>query len=148
MTDLFRSGSSLLGNLLSLHPSTSFYYEPFKKFNIFKDCHHRFNNSEVSNFIEEILGGIFKCEDKVLKNIKKSRKCKKTSITVIKTIRIHLNGILPWLHKFPSLKVGTYFFFMIIIPPLKRLFTLFVTRGSRLNQGCGSLNLFFVSPGI
>ena len=58
--DLFRSGSSLLGNLLSLHPSTSFYYEPFKKFNIFKDCHHRFNNSEVSNFIEEILGGIFK----------------------------------------------------------------------------------------
>ena len=107
--DLFRSGSSLLGNLLSLHPSTSFYYEPFKKFNIFKDCHHRFNNSEVSNFIEEILGGIFKCEDKILKNKKKSLKCNKTRITVIKTIRIHFNGILPWLHKFPSLKVGTYF---------------------------------------
>ena len=115
MTDLFRSGSSLLGNLLSLHPSTSFLYEPFQKFNIFKNCHHRFNNSEVSNFIEKILGGIFNCEDKVLENVNKrknanARNCNGTNITVIKTIRIHLNGILPWLHKFPSsLKVGKYF---------------------------------------
>ena len=109
VTVLLRSGSSLLGNLLSLHPSTSFYFEPFKKFKIFNDCHHRFNNSEVSDFIEEILGRIFKCEEKVLKNSKnsyKNRKCRKSSITVVKTIRIHLNGILPWLHKFPSLKVG------------------------------------------
>ena len=105
---LDRSGSSLLGNLLSLHPSTSFYFEPFKKFEIFKECHHRFNNSEVSDVIEEILGGIFKREEEVLKNKKNSNKNNKrseSSITVVKTIRIHLNGILPWLHKFPSLKV-------------------------------------------
>ena len=108
MTDLFRSGSSLLGKLLSLHPSTSFFYEPFQKFNIFKNCHHRFNNSEVSDLIEKNLGGIFKCEDKVLENIKERKKnCNGTKITVIKTIRIHINGILPWLDKFPSsLKVG------------------------------------------
>ena len=107
---LFRSGSSLLGNLLSLHPSTSFYFEPFKKFKIFNECHHRFNNSEVTDLIEENLGGIYRCEEKVLKKINKSLSCKKTSITVIKTIRIHLNGILPWLHKFPLLKVGNDFF--------------------------------------
>ena len=106
----FRSGSSLLGNLLSLHPSTSFYFEPFKKFKIFNECHHRFNNSEVTDLIEENLGGIYRCEEKILKKIKMSLSCKKTSITVIKTIRIHLNGILPWLHKFPLLKVGKDFF--------------------------------------
>lgn len=108
MTVLIRSGSSLLGSLLSLHPSTSFYFEPFKEFKIFDDCHHRFNNTGV-DFIEDILGGIFECEDKVLKNkgnSNKNVKCRKSSITVVKTIRIHLNGILPWLHRFPSLKVG------------------------------------------
>ena len=108
VTVLPRSGSSLLGNLLSLHPSTSFYFEPFKKFKIFQDCQLRFNNSEVSDVIEEILGGIFKREEKVLKNKKisnENNKRSESSITVVKTIRIHLNGILPWLHKFPSIKV-------------------------------------------
>ena len=117
---LFRSGSSLLGNLLSLHPSTSFYFEPFKKFKIFNECHHRFNSSEVTDLIEETLGGIYKCEEKVLKKIKKSLSCKKTSITVIKTIRIHLNGISSWLHKFPSLKVENLFFPSLLLADLKR----------------------------
>ena len=107
VTVSIRSGSSLLEDLLSLHPSTSFYFEPFKKFKIFKDCPHRFNNTGV-DIIEDILGGIFKCEEKVLKQIRNSNKivCRESSITVVKTIRIHFNGILPWLHKFPSLKVG------------------------------------------
>ena len=117
---LFRSGSSLLGNLLSLHTSTSFYYEPLKKFKIFNECHHRFNSSEVTDLIEETLGGIYKCEGKVLKKIEKSLSCKKTSITVIKTIRIHLNGISPWLHKFPSLKVENLFFPSLLLADLKR----------------------------
>ena len=124
-----------MGNLLSLHPSSSFYFEPFKKFKIFNECRHRFNNSEVTDLIEETLGGIYKCEDKVLKKIRKSLSCKKTTITVVKTIRIHLNGISPWLHKFPSLKVGKIFFsFALLLSGLKRLFTLFVTRGSKPSQ--------------
>ena len=112
---LFRSGSSLLGNLLSLHPSSTFYFEPFRKFKIFNKCRHRYNNSEVTDLIEETLGGIYNCEEKVLKKIKKSLSCKKTSITVVKTIRIHFNGILPWLHKFPSLKVGKSILTCLII---------------------------------
>ena len=101
-----RSGSSLLGTLLSLHPSTAYFYEPFKKIELINSqCQYRFDSSEVSDLIEETLGGIFKCDDTVLKKIKKSPKCKKTNITVIKTIRIHLNGLLTWLHKFPLLKI-------------------------------------------
>ena len=109
----YRSGSSLLGNLLSLHPSTSYYFEPFYQYEIFDECRHHFNSSNVVDLIEETLGGIFKCEDEIIRNIhqfsirekSQARECKKTNITVIKTIRIHLNGILPWLHKFPSMKV-------------------------------------------
>lgn len=109
----FRSGSSLLGKLLSLHPSTSYFYEPFYQHKIFAECQHRYNSSNVSDLIEETVGGIIKCEDNIIKNIhkftiiqgQKIRNCKDTKITVLKTIRVHLNGILPWLHKFPSLKV-------------------------------------------
>ena len=108
---LFRSGSSLLGKLLSLHPSTSYFFEPFYQHEIFTECQHRFNSSNVSDLIEETVGGIIRCEDNIIKNIHQfssryiNQKCNETKITVLKTIRIHLNGILPWLHKFPSLKV-------------------------------------------
>ena len=108
---VFRSGSSLLGDLLSLHPSTSYYYEPFWQHEVFDQCQHRFNSSEVVNLIEETLEGILKCEEQVVHNISKfsirknSLKCNETRISVIKTIRIHLNGIVPWLDKYPSLKV-------------------------------------------
>ena len=108
---VFRSGSSLLGDLLSLHPSTSYYYEPFWQHELFDQCQHRFNSSEVVNLIEETLKGIMECEDQVVHNISKfsirknSLKCNETRISVIKTIRIHLNGIVPWLDKYPSLKV-------------------------------------------
>ena len=38
---------------------------------------------------------------------KNSLKCQNTNLSVIKTIRVHLDGILPWIEKHPSLKVGT-----------------------------------------
>ena len=107
----FRSGSSLLGDLLSLNPSSSYYFEPFFQHKIFGKCHHRFNSSNVVNLIEEIVGGILNCEGKVINNLSKfsirrrSLQCNETNISVIKTIRIHLNGVIPWVHKYPSLKV-------------------------------------------
>ena len=96
---------------MSIHPSTSYYFEPFWQHEVFDQCQHRFNSSEVVNLIEETLGGIMQCEDQVVRNIsyfstrKNSLKCNETRINVIKTIRIHLNGIIPWLEKYPSLKV-------------------------------------------
>ena len=97
---------------MSLHPETTYYYEPFYQHEIFDECQHRFNSSNVSDLIEETVGGIIKCEENIIKNIHpfstryiNHQKCNETKITVLKTIRIHLNGILPWLYKFPSLKV-------------------------------------------
>ena len=119
----FRSGSSLLGDLLSLHPSSSYYFEPFFQHKIFGKCKHRFNSSEVVNLIEETVGGIVNCEGKVINNLSKfsirrrSLQCNETNITVIKTIRIHLNGVIPWVHKTPSLKVNPQsvaFIFLIL----------------------------------
>ena len=110
----FRSGSSLLGDLLSLHPSSSYYFEPFFQHKIFGKCKHRFNSSEVVNLIEETVGGIVNCEEKVISNLNKfsirrrSLQCNETNIRVIKTIRIHLNGVIPWIHKYPSLKVISF----------------------------------------
>ena len=48
-----RSGSSLLGELLSLHPSTSYYFEPFWKYDL--PCSQRHNSSSIVQFLEEIL---------------------------------------------------------------------------------------------
>ena len=48
-----RSGSSLLGELLSLHPSTSYYFEPFWKYDL--PCSQRHNSSSVVQFLEDIL---------------------------------------------------------------------------------------------
>ena len=119
----FRSGSSLLGDLLSLHPSSSYYFEPFFQHKIFGRCKHRFNSSDVVNLIEETVGGIVNCEGKVINNLSKfsirrrSLQCNETKTTVIKTIRIHLNGVIPWVHKYPAVKVNVQscvFIFLIL----------------------------------
>ena len=104
-----RSGSSLLGSLMSLHPSTSYTYEPFhqEKFS----CAQRYNNSDIAGLVENRLMGILNCEPDVVSKMKRfsrrknTRKCDTTNIRVVKTIRVHLNGVLPWLHKYPFLKV-------------------------------------------
>ena len=119
----FRSGSSLLGDLLSLHPSSSYYFEPFFQHKIFGKCRHRFNSSDVVDLIEETVGGIVNCEGKVINNLSKfsirrrSLQCNETNITVIKTIRIHLNGVIPWVLKNHSIKVDHHsvaFIFLIL----------------------------------
>ena len=65
----FRSGSSLLGDLLSLHRSLSYYFELFFQHKIFGKCKHRFNSLDVVNLIEETVGGIVNCEGKVINNL-------------------------------------------------------------------------------
>ena len=112
-----------MGDLLSLNPSSSYYFEPFFQHKIFGKCHHRFNSSDVVNLIEEIVGGIVNCEGEVISNLSKfsirrrSLQCNETNITVIKTIRIHLNGVIPWVHKYPSLKVFSVFCFSSSFKP-------------------------------
>ena len=104
-----RSGSSLLGALMSLHPSTTYTYEPFHQDKL--SCAQRYNNSDIAGLVENRLMGILNCEPDVVSKMKRfsrrknTRKCDTTNIRVVKTIRIHLNGVLPWLHKYPSLKV-------------------------------------------
>ena len=76
---------------------------------------------DVVNLIEEIVGGIVNCEGEVISNLSKfsirrrSLQCNETNITVIKTIRIHLNGVIPWVHKYPSLKVFFHFLFIFFV---------------------------------
>ena len=104
-----RSGSSLLGSLMSLHPSTSYTYEPFHQDKL--SCAQRYNNSDIAGLVENRLMGILNCEPDVVSKIKRfsrrknTRQCDMTNIRVVKTIRVHLNGVLPWLHKYPFLKV-------------------------------------------
>ena len=106
---IFRSGSSLLGDLMSLHPSTSYTYEPFHQDHL--SCDHIYNNSDIVSLVENRLMGILNCEPDVVSKIqnfsmrKNTRKCNMMNIRVVKTIRIHFNGVLPWLQKYPSLKV-------------------------------------------
>ena len=110
---LVRSGSSVLGELMSLHPSTSYTFEPFreeKKENTIT-CSDMYNSTNIASLVENKLMGILNCDPDVVSKLKRfsARKntytCSKTNIRVVKTIRIHLNGVLPWLEKYPSLKV-------------------------------------------
>ena len=94
---------------MSLHPSTSYTYEPFHQDKL--SCAQRYDNSDIADLVENRLMGILNCEPDVVSEIKgfsrrkNTRHCDMTDIRVVKTIRVHLNGVLPWLHKYPSLKV-------------------------------------------
>jgi len=59
-----RSGSSLLGELLSLDPSSSYYFEPLYQHKL--TCEQRANSSSV--FIQKLvnyyLGGLFNCKNR------------------------------------------------------------------------------------
>ena len=111
---IFRSGSSLLGDLMSLHPSTSYTFEPFHQDHL--SCDQFYNNSDIASLVENRLMGILNCDPDVVSKIKKfsvrknTLKCNMMNIRVVKTIRVHLNGVLPWLQKYPSLKVIYMFY--------------------------------------
>ena len=62
-----RSGSSLLGDLLSLSPSSSYYFEPLWQHRL--DCDSRGNNSGVVSLMEEVIGGIFDCRPAQINNM-------------------------------------------------------------------------------
>ena len=103
----------MLGDLMSLHPSTSYTFEPFreeKKENTIS-CNDMYNSTNIASLVENKLMGILNCDPDVVSKLKNfsARKntytCSKTNIRVVKTIRVHLNGVLPWLAKYPSLKV-------------------------------------------
>ena len=54
-----RSGSSLLGDLLSLSPSSSYYFEPLRRLKL--KCRERLNNTEIQPLLETIIGGLLDC---------------------------------------------------------------------------------------
>ena len=87
----------MLGELLSLHPSSTYYFEPFRQYNL--SCFERDNSSSIANLIEHNIVGLHKCDYKLMDNkyvstIKNkqtkssykenSLKCKETTIRVIK----------------------------------------------------------------
>ena len=64
-----RSGSSLLGELLSLHPSSSYIFEPYKKYDL--TCDQREDSSTLKYFFNETLGGFLSCDWKQIQKLKK-----------------------------------------------------------------------------
>ena len=80
-----RSGSSLLGELLSLHPSSSYYFEPL--FPLKLSCKLKANSSSVAGRasqqycsalqwsppgdMEKFIGGILRCEKGSISRITK-----------------------------------------------------------------------------
>ena len=110
---LSRSGSSVLGELMSLHTSTSYTFEPFrqeaKKEKI--TCADQYDSTGIADLVESKLMGILNCDPDVVSKLipfsvrKNTYNCNSTSIRVVKTIRLRLNGVLPWLQKYSSLKV-------------------------------------------
>ena len=61
-----RSGSSLLGHLLSVSAS-SYYFEPLWQHQL--DCPTRRNNSEKVSLMEEVIGGVFDCDPSQINNL-------------------------------------------------------------------------------
>ena len=113
---------------MSLPVSSSYYFEPLWQLNM--SCEERRDNTRIVGRLDKVLGGILDCQEKQINNLarsditvhictvqyflniskrfsvrKNSRSCQFTRLSVVKTIRLHLNGILPWIDKHPSLKV-------------------------------------------
>ncbi len=84
----------MLGELLSLHPSSTYYFEPFRQHNL--SCFQRDKSSSIVNLIENTIVGLHDCDSKLMDNKyvstivgkssykENSLKCKETSIRVIK----------------------------------------------------------------
>lgn len=104
-----RSGSSLVGEMISAHPSSSYYFEPLWQHNL--SCVHEMNSTMVAKRMENVIGGLLNCHWPQIKQLKpfsfrkNSSGCNKTTISVVKTIRLHLNGVIPWIRKNPTLKI-------------------------------------------
>jgi len=104
-----RSGSSLLGEMISAHLSTSYYFEPLWQQNI--SCEHQINSTKIAKRLENVVGGLLNCHWPQVKQLKpfsfrkQSLNCNKTTISVVKTIRLHLNGVMPWMRKMQDMKI-------------------------------------------
>ena len=84
----------MLGELLSLHPSSTYYFEPFRQHKL--SCFERDNSSSIANLIERTIVGLHECDSKLMDNKfvstfggknsykQNSLRCKETSIRVIK----------------------------------------------------------------
>ena len=135
---------------MSLHPSTSYTYEPFRQDRL--SCPQRYNNSDIVEQVEDKLMGIMNCDGNVVRYIKRfsvrqnTFMCNLTNISVVKTIRVHLNGVLPWLGKYPSLKV-VITLVMVLLMTLLRSSTWSETRATRLSHGCGCRDSLCASLG-
>ena len=70
-----------------------------------------YDSTAIADLVENKLMGILNCDPDVVSKLipfsvrKNTYNCNNTSLRVVKTIRVHLNGVLPWLQKYPSLKV-------------------------------------------
>ena len=102
---------SSLGNILKSYPR--YHFEPLRAPKI--SCEDRLNNTNIVPHLETVMGRIFNCQrrpqdDSVVAS------CLRYTHIVVKTIRLHLNGILPWIGKHPTLKVSpiTLLFYMFL----------------------------------
>ena len=74
-------------------------------------CADQYDSAGIADLVENKLMGILNCDQDVVSKLipfsvrKNTYNCNSTSIRVVKTIRLRLNGVLPWLQKYPSLKV-------------------------------------------
>jgi len=104
-----RSGSSLLAEVLSAHPSTSYYFEPLWQHQL--SCESMMTNTKMVTDMEAIVGGLLNCYLPTVNQLKrfsfrkKSLECNKTTISVVKTIRLRMNGVMPWIMKNPNIKI-------------------------------------------
>lgn len=67
---VLRSGSSLLGELLSLPTSSSYYFEPLWQHKL--SCEERRDNTRIAGRLDNILGGLLNCQDKQINNLARS----------------------------------------------------------------------------
>lgn len=99
-----------MGELLSLTPSSSYYYEPLFQYHL--SCDQRANSSSLTKFVAKTIGSLLSCKNRfLLNNLSKfSRRrnsvhCGKTKLSVVKTIRLHLNGVSKLIRQYPRLKI-------------------------------------------
>ena len=73
-----RSGSSLLAEVLSAHPSTSYYFEPLWQHQL--SCESMMTNTKMVTDMEAIVGGLLNCYLPTVNQLKKEKIAEKLGI--------------------------------------------------------------------
>ena len=112
----FRTGSSFLSDLLSIHKFTGYFFEPFYPFQPIL-WNKSISNEYKSDLAQKLLEGIYECSGSSMSIIKESDsnktfqirhkpelRCEDMTSTVIKTIRLRRSQIESWIGK-TSIKI-------------------------------------------